>query len=124
MRSSYLFALLMAAALPMSAIASDATPVQPSAQASACVDVEINGYRALSYDCLSQQLAPSESGQPGNPALASEAIAGRASNQLGLFNRSATSNRMGNNFGKSAFPQRPPPVQNVAPLSAGRGSGR
>lgn len=77
----------------------------------ACVEVEVNGVRAPSYNCLSQKLSPTV--KPRNtdgktPPLASEAIVQRPSNQLGLFNRAATSNRMGNTFGTSVYPQRPP----------------
>ncbi len=37
-----------------------------------------------------------------------EAMVQPSSNQMGLFNRSSTANRMGNQFGKSVYPQRPP----------------
>src|SRR3546814_9469039 len=77
-------------------------------------------YTTLFRSCLSQQMAPSKDHTPGNPALASEDIAKQAANRLGLFNQSATSNRMGNQFGKSAFPQRPPAVPNTSPLQIGR----
>lgn len=85
---------------------SGAKPARPSA--SSCIDVEVNGYRGPSYDCLSQQMAPRTPAPHENPAMASENIAKRPPNELGLANRAATSNRMGNTFGKSAFPQRPP----------------
>lgn len=79
---------------------------------SACVEVEVNGVRAPSYNCLSQKLTPSAKPNKADgkaPQIASEAIVQRPSNQLGLFNRAATSNRMGNTFGTSVYPQRPPP---------------
>jgi len=41
--------------------------------------------------------------------MVAEGIAQRPANQLGLFNRAATSHRMGNQFGHSVYPQRPPP---------------
>lgn len=78
---------------------------------SACVEVEVNGVRAPSYNCLSQKLTPSAKPNKADgkaPQIASEAIVQRPSNQLGLFNRAATSNRMGNTFGTSVYPQRPP----------------
>jgi hypothetical protein len=75
-----------------------------------CMEVEVNGERAPSYTCLTEKLQPAASS--GNPATLagprSEAIARQPSNQLGLFNRAATSHRMGNQFGVSVHPQRPP----------------
>lgn len=98
------------AALPAFS-ATDGSP--PSARgagaAPACVDVEVDGYRSLSYNCLSEQMAaPAKAPNAANPALASEAITRRAPNQLGMFSQSTFSNRMGNNMGRSAVPQRPP----------------
>lgn len=86
-----------------------------------CVDVEVNGQRSPSYDCLTNQLQPASSPLAGSraPGLESEGIANRPGNQVGgQFNWSATSQRMGNNFGNSATPQRPATPQ--APLIPGR----
>ena len=99
------------------AMAQDAEP-PPS-----CIEATVNGERAPSYDCLTQKMRPPASAPrdaEGTPQLASEAIANRPSNQLGLFNRAATSTRMGNTFGPSVYPQRPPPVAPVSPLIPGR----
>lgn len=76
----------------------------------ACVDVEVNGYRGLSYECLGQQMTPqgnhtSERERDATPE--SEAITRRPANGLGLVTPSTLSNRMGSNFGSSALPQRP-----------------
>lgn len=110
-----------ATALPSQA-ATDGTPAGATkpAASSACVDVEVNGYRSLSFDCLSTQMHP-EAKNPNaqNPALASEEIARRAPNQLGLFNQAAFSNRMGGNLGRSAVPQRPPRGGNAIPAPQG-----
>lgn len=75
-----------------------------------CFEVEVNGERAPSYDCLTQKLRPAAgaAGPAATPGMGSEAIVLRPSNQLGLFNRAATANRMGNTFGTSVYPQRPP----------------
>ncbi|MWL90173.1 hypothetical protein [Cupriavidus sp. SW-Y-13] len=82
-----------------------------------CAEVEVNGERAPAYDCLTQRLAPASSPRAGKPGvLGSEAIANQPSNQLGLYNRAATSTRMGNTFGASVLPQRPPPSNGVAPI--------
>ena len=87
--------------------------------ADSCVEVTVNGERAPSYDCLTQKLqpkGPARGADDAQPGMASEAIAQRPSNQLGLFNRAATGHRMGNTFGTSVYPQRPPPVQPASPL--------
>src|SRR5579863_4093577 len=64
-------------------------PASPSAgQASkrVCVDVEVDGERALSYDCLSQQLAPAT--PPAAAAAASQSAAQALAN--GPSNRAGT----------------------------------
>ncbi len=89
---------------------SAAEPSQPAAETAAgCVEVEVNGVRAPSFPCLTQKLRPRAQPAEGPSAqqLASEKIAQRPGNQLGLFNYSATSQRMGNTFGTSVLPQRP-----------------
>lgn len=93
--------------------------------ADSCVEVVVNGERTPSYDCLTQKLrptAPPRTADGTAPGLASEAITQRPSNQLGLFNRAATGHRMGNTFGTSVYPQRPPPVVPVSPLITRPGS--
>jgi hypothetical protein len=86
-----------------------------SVQASSCVDVTVNDRPALSYGCLNQQLAASAD-TGGAPQSGLDAVAHAPSNQqAGQFNFSALSIRMGNNLGKSVYPQRPPQVL-VQPL--------
>lgn len=87
-----------------------------------CVEVEVNGYRTLSIECLNRQLMvdPAKTSRRDTPPLASEAVARMPSNRLGLFNRAATQVRMGRNFGRSAFPQRPAPPKPPSPLMQGR----
>ncbi|VVE90723.1 hypothetical protein [Pandoraea bronchicola] len=91
----------------------------PAAQPRAgCVDVEVNGQRSPSYDCLTNQLQPASSPLAGGraPGLESEDIANKPGNQIGgQFNWSATSQRMGNTFGNSATPQRPDAPPPAAP---------
>lgn len=85
-----------------------ASAPKPAAADGACIDTEVNGYRALSYDCLNQKMAPAATPKP--PAgLESEAITQRPPNQMGLPTPATIGNRMGNTFGTSAFPQRPQP---------------
>ncbi|WP_413460316.1 hypothetical protein [Herbaspirillum huttiense] len=80
--------------------------------AQVCAEVEVNGVRAPSYACLTQKLKPATVGaangetRPAAPTGA-EQIINRPGNQLGVFNHSALSNRMGNALGNSVFPQRP-----------------
>jgi hypothetical protein len=110
-----LFALLLAAAAPLSVLAAEAPPATGDKQV--CVDVEVNGQRAPSFSCLTEKLTPrADAKNAASMTIASEAIVNRASNQLGLFNRAATSHRMGNTFGTSARPQRPPPATPASPL--------
>ncbi len=80
-----------------------------------CVNAEINGVQALSYDCLSQQLAPTPTAAHGSAQNAAEAQATAPSNHVGTFNYSAESIRFGNAWGKSVTPQRPAPPS-VVPL--------
>ncbi|WP_345891944.1 hypothetical protein [Burkholderia sp. Ap-962] len=72
-----------------------------------CVDVEVDGVRALSYDCLSRQLQSGAAPSAGASQPASEDRARQPSNRIGTFNLSAERNRFGANWGKSVTPQRP-----------------
>lgn len=75
-----------------------------------CVDVSVNDHPALSYACLNQRLAAS-SGVSNASSMQLDAVAHEPGNrQVGQFNFSALSIRMGNALGKSAVPQRPPPA--------------
>lgn len=80
------------------------------AGATPCVEVEVNGERSPSYACLTEKLLPADAKKAARPGggLASESIVQRPAPQLGLFNHAATSHRMGNTFGTSVYPQRPP----------------
>lgn len=81
---------------------------------SVCVDAEVDGARALSYNCLSRQLAPKAIAGSANPAsTAANALATGPSNRVGTFNESAESIRFGTNWGKSVLPQRPSQPQAV-----------
>ncbi|MDC8757967.1 hypothetical protein [Janthinobacterium fluminis] len=117
MRHWPLFAVLAAAA-HLAAAAPEPPPApEPGA---GCVEVEVNGVRTQSLSCLSEKLLPAPAkARPAPPqaGMAAEAIAQRPSNQLGLFNWSATSHRMGNTFGTSVQAQRPapPPAAPVLP---------
>jgi hypothetical protein len=126
MRALSIFCLLtlLGGVQALPATAADLAPAAAPAQsaqsdADACIDVEVNGQHSQSFACLTQKLKPTPSPQAGDPAntmTASEEIAHRPSNQIGLFNYSATSHRMGNQFGVSVFPQRPAPLPPPAGL--------
>lgn len=111
---------LAACLATMLLVAGGAARAQAPAAASAvgktvCVDAEVDGARALSYDCLSQQLQPRAAAGNAASGAASEHLAMQPSNRVGTFNLSAERNRFGSNWGKSATPQRPAPPVAVPP---------
>ncbi|RKP52840.1 hypothetical protein D7S89_02990 [Trinickia fusca] len=100
--------------------ADDVAASRAAAQASpatkpVCVDAEVDGQRALSYDCLSAQLKPKAEPQGSASQTAAESQAKGPSNRVGTFNASAEHNRFGTNWGKSVTPQRPAPPVAVPP---------
>lgn len=113
----FLTVLLACAALPAQAD-EHTVVVQAPAPEKGCVEVEVHGQRAQSMSCLNEKLLPNGNiinRQP--PALSgAEAVMRRPSNQLGLYNRAALEHRMGNAFGKSVTPQRPPTPAPASPL--------
>ncbi|KVS34203.1 hypothetical protein LGN07_10620 [Burkholderia cepacia] len=80
-----------------------------------CVDAEVDGKRALSYDCLSQQLKPKADPQAGASQTDAERLSKQPSNRLGTFNLSTERNRFGSNWGRSVTPQRPDAPVAVSP---------
>lgn len=79
--------------------------------AKSCVIEQADGSRALSYDCLNAGLQQNTEGEgAGNvPTLDARALTGRGNPEaLGTFSYTATAIRMGKNFGKSVYPERPP----------------
>lgn len=107
MRTCSLLSLAVIALFNTGGMAQASEPVVTDS--AACVEVEVDGVRAPSYNCLSQKLQPKVApNSTTTPLMGSEAIIQRPSNQLGLFNRAATGHRMGNTFGTSVYPQRPP----------------
>ncbi|MDD0994893.1 hypothetical protein M5G20_03290 [Pseudomonas sp. TNT2022 ID1044] len=76
-----------------------------------CVDVSVGGYKAPDYNCLSQQMGNNPEGAAAaqkNLEAMNVPINKRPPNQVGLATPAATSTRMGNTFGTSVKPQRPP----------------
>jgi hypothetical protein len=85
-------------------------PLHVEGASPSCVDVQVEGARAISFDCLNAKLR-AEAQQQGDaaPTITAKDIAGTgAPTTVGTFSYTGTSIRMGNAFGKSAFPQRPP----------------
>jgi hypothetical protein len=84
-------------------------PVKVEATPS-CVDVQVEGARSLSFDCLNQELKDAAQDHPDTaPAVSAKDVTGTgAPTQVGTFSYTGTSIRMGNAFGHSATPQRPP----------------
>lgn len=92
-------------------------PTSSPAKTQSCIDVEVNGERVPAYDCLTDKLSPADGHGPRIAAqLRSEQIARRPSNELDLFNQAATSQRLGNAFGKSVKAQRPPAAVPMLPI--------
>jgi hypothetical protein len=82
-------------------------------------DIEVKAHPSLSYDDLTKKMSPPQTPEMlarNNSQMGSEAIINRPSNQLGLFNYATTSIRMGNAFGVSTTPQRPPRPQAPTPF--------
>jgi hypothetical protein len=109
----------MALGMPESPVWGETAASSASGQPSkdVCVDAEVNGERALSYDCLNGRLNPASAAQGASGGKTAEGIAKSPSNQVGTFNWSAESNRFGNAWQKSATPQRPAPVPAVPPAA-------
>lgn len=109
--------LLACAALPAQAD-EHTVVVKAAAPQKDCVEVEANGQRAQSMSCLSEKLLPNSNilNRPPSTLSGAEAVMQRPSNQLGLYNRAALEHRMGNAFGKSVTPQRPPAPVPASPL--------
>jgi len=87
------------------AVAQDAPAAAQNTGEHACVDVEVNGKRLLSYDCLSRMMAPANT--PAPTTLATDDPRAVSSNKVGLYNFSALEHRMGSNLGVSVQPFRP-----------------
>jgi hypothetical protein len=101
----------LAAAMAFGGVDALAADAIAAPAAAPCVEVTVNGERAPSFDCMTDKLRPTAPPQgTAQQGMGSEAIVQRPSNQLGLFNRAATEHRMGNTFGTSVYPQRPPVV--------------
>jgi hypothetical protein len=77
--------------------------------AQSCIEVDVEGTRSLSFDCLnaSLQAAALSAPPPTHVYDVYDAVGSGAPTQVGTFSFTATAIQMGNAFGHSAFPQRP-----------------
>jgi hypothetical protein len=109
----YILTLVASVSAALPAHAQKAGAQKPAAS-DTCTDVQVGS--AQSYACINAQLgataqattrASSDTDAPVNSAS--------PSNVVGTFNEGATRNRLGQNFGKSAVPYRPP-AANPPPL--------
>ena len=96
--------------------------VTPEKTDSGCTAVDSAGRRVQSMSCLNEKLLPAgdAASRPPPSLSAAETNLQRPSNQLGLYNRAALEHRMGNAFGKSVTPQRPPAPAPASPLLPAR----
>lgn len=81
-----------------------------------CVQVKIGTEQTADFRCLNalmQKMVDKEGTRQAVLQAAQDGVTALAPTQLGLFNVTATHERLGNAFGHSAFPQRPTPTYHV-----------
>ena len=107
MHAAALFSLF---ALGLSAFALVQPVHAETAPTAGCIEVKVGEYRAPDYNCLSQQMSNPQgtAAVRKNQQAMNPGIDKRAPNAIGLATPAATSVRMGNTFGSSVKPQRPP----------------
>ena len=81
-----------------------------------CVDVQIGNERVLDFDCINRQFRLKSDRLHMAPAPAAPIDARSSSTATGTANQAAAEQMMGDAFGKSATPQRPPPQTFVPSL--------
>ena len=89
-------------------------PMKTSAQV--CVQVHIGTTRTVDFHCLNdlmEMLVERESTRQAALRAAQDSVLAQSPTQIGLFNVSATKQRLGTAFGHSAFPQRPPATYHI-----------
>jgi hypothetical protein len=93
-------------ALPATAFAQTQKPAP--APPTNCTDVQVGS--AESYSCINAKLGAIANGTERLSSQDAPVNSASPSNVVGTFNEGATRNRLGQNFGKSAVPYRPPPA--------------
>jgi len=95
---------------------------QTAAAPSSCIDIAVEGSWIGHLDCLNADLRKLAKDRQDSVAAMYGAIAAGhdvAPAELGMFNQYAVQERLGQNFGKSAYPQRPPPATYSLPFGGG-----
>ncbi|SCY72591.1 MULTISPECIES: hypothetical protein [unclassified Pseudomonas] len=96
-----------------------ALPWAQGEEAPACIEVTVGGYKTPDYNCLSRQMGndpqAAKTAQQAQDAM-NVPVNERAPNSIGLATPAATGVRMGNTFGTSVKPQRPPATSGTSPL--------
>lgn len=117
MRLSSGIILLAALALSPGMRAAAADGDQGGASGSVCVNVQIGNERVPDFDCINRQFRLQvEHIHTGAPVPVAPIDAHSSSITVGTANTAAAQQMMGNAFGKSAQPQRPPPPTFVPSL--------
>lgn len=104
----------MHAAEPQASSGETEQATQPVAQVivnghrqSACP--QASGGHGLDLACLNRQLqAAAKAGDPASPQIPDAARDAQTPSKVGTFSQTATAERLGKTFGKSAQPYRPP----------------
>ncbi len=81
-----------------------------------CVDVQVGDTRVPDFDCINRQFRLQVEHAHMVPPPAAPIDTHSSSIQVGTANQAAAEQMMGNEFGKSAHPQRPPPPAFVPAL--------
>ena len=82
-----------------------------------CVDVQVGNERVADLDCLNRQLRLGVEREHAVPPISAPIDARSSSTAVGTANQAAAEQTMGNTFGRSAQPQRPPQPVFVSPLA-------
>ena len=119
MRASSGIFLAVALSLGARACLAQANPADTGGP---CVDVQVGNERVADFDCINRQLRLHVEREHAVPALSPPIDARSSSTAVGTANQAAAEQMMGNAFGKSGQPQRPPPPVFVAPLTPPAGA--
>jgi hypothetical protein len=120
MRTSLGIILLAALVLSLDsrAVAAD-QPAGGKPEGGPCVDVQVGNERVPDFDCINRQLRLQADHAHMAPPAVAPVDTHSSSAAVGTANQSAAQQMMGNQFGKSALPQRPAPAFGPALPHAG-----
>lgn len=102
--------------LLMTGPAGAAEPSKPNDSAPACIDVQIGNDRTAFLECLNSSFERHVRQEHQTPQPEAPIGVKSSPTQLGIFNETAARQRMGNAFGVTATPQRPPKPVFSTPL--------